>query len=230
MVGLLAWAGTPRVTHRGAGWHRGGELSPQTLRTVAVLLGVTTPHCRPHPPLHSIARLAVPPRRPCWAASHIGARHIMAMVQRYRYAIVLEYYASRLTNSMEKCYSLDMVHTRFVELLRQKYPLCVVASAHGGVSGSRTKSAVTITFSPDGTGYDYSGSYTAILTQLGIRPEWCVVAGSAVLSRYYTEAEAQAEASKRSESDEDYHTMATERGFWVDPVTREYAVEHKTRG
>ena len=134
-----------------------------------------------------------------------------------------------MTNAQEKCYSLGMVHTRFVELLRQKYPLCVVASAHGAVSGARTATAVTITFSPDGKGYDYSGSYTAILTQLGIRPEWCVVAGSAVLARYYTEAEARSAVDKHSTSDADYRTMATERGFWVDPVIREYTVERKQK-
>jgi len=116
-----------------------------------------------------------------------------------------------------------MVHTKFIELLRQKYPLCVVASVHGGYSNARTKTAVTITFTPGGKCYDYSGSYADVLSKLGIVGKWVVrystSDGEEIVARYYLEDEAIARANKDNED----HARIVAQGWTA--ITREYTAE-----
>ena len=117
-----------------------------------------------------------------------------------------------------------MNHTRFTSLLQTRYP---TASAHSNYSNARIKNAVTITFQPGGKCYDYSGSYTDILEKLGIMREWYVrSSGGTIISRHYTEGEAQMGAAQEIKRDGNYRAMATEQGYYV-PASREYIVEHR---
>ena len=89
-----------------------------------------------------------------------------------------------------------MKYTEFISRLKEARPDIIKVTAHAGYRDSRNKNSVGIVFKPDGKVYEYTGSYTDILEQLGILRQWAVAGYGEVLARYYTEAEAQKRAEQ----------------------------------
>ena len=119
-----------------------------------------------------------------------------------------------------------MTHKRFLELLREKYPDSVCASSHGAYANTRNAKAVGITFRPGGQVYEYTGTYTAILCQLGIVPLWQVwykydrdyARAAEVYMEFYTQGEAEEFAQRERERNEAGIKRTRELGHWVPPV------------
>ena len=121
-----------------------------------------------------------------------------------------------------------MTHKRFLALLREKYPEMelALASAHGGYANTRNAKAVGIVFSPGGKVYEYTGTYTAILCQLGIIPLWQVwykydrdyPRAAEVYTEFYTFEEAAEFARRERERNETGIRQAQELGYWVPPM------------
>jgi len=121
-----------------------------------------------------------------------------------------------------------MNYRRFTELLRSRYAESELdtASQHGGFANARTKTAVSIVFQPGGKVYDYAGSYTDILEQLGIMREWVLLRNGEPEQWYYTEMEANSQVEIRQAQADKFRASNLERG-WYDYGPKVYSVEHR---
>ena len=112
-----------------------------------------------------------------------------------------------------------MNYIRFTKLLRTRYPESELnqASRHGGYSNARTKNAVTIVFRSGGKCYDYTGSYTEILEQLGIRRTWRFYRDGKEEDRFYTEDEARKRVEDEAKKQADFLNLCQEKQWYVYP-------------